>query len=62
MILNGQTSFPQKLLLTDRQVSKLANMKLPKIHLSETVQSGEFLVRLLAPLMKNILNCSLKAF
>ena len=58
---NNKTNFPHKLLVTDRQVSKLhkaftnnssANMKLSKSHLSKIVQSRRFLARLLEPLIK----------
>ena len=58
---NNKTNFPHKLLVTDRQVSKLhkaftntssANMKLSKAHLSKIVQSRRFLARLLEPLIK----------
>ena len=47
---NNETNFPQKFLLTDRQVSKLceafennssANIKSSKTQLSKIVQSGE---------------------
>ena len=58
---NDVTNFSHKLILTGRQVSKLcktfannlsANIKLPKTQLSKKVQSGGFLGRLLAPLLK----------
>ena len=58
---NDKTNFPQKLLLTDRQDSKLckalannssANMKLPKTEICKIVQSGEFLGRRPEPLLK----------
>ena len=61
MIGNNKTNFPHKLLLTDRQVSSLckffashssADIKLSKTHLSKMKQSGEFLCRLLGPLLK----------
>ena len=61
MIGDNETNFPHKLLLTNRQVSKLckafanhlsANMKLPKTQLSKMIQSGGFLGRLLGPLLK----------
>ena len=64
MIANfrDKTNFPYKLVLTDRQVLKLSkpyasnlstNLKLQKNKLSKTVQTGEFLGRVLAPLLKN---------
>ena len=58
---NDETNFPHKLLLTDRQVSKLrkafmnnslAKIKLQKTQLSKIVQSGGFLGRRLGPLLK----------
>ena len=58
---NGKTSFPHKLLLTDRRVSRLGkafannsstNIKLSKTSLSKIVQSGKLLSRLLGPLLK----------
>ena len=57
----GETNFPHKLLLTNRQVSNLcktfanhlsADIKLSKTQLSKTIQSGGFLGRLLGPLLK----------
>ena len=56
MIGDNQTNFPHKLLLTNRQVSNLqkafanhssANIKLSKTQLSNLIQSGGFLGRLL---------------
>ena len=56
-----ETNFPLKLLLTDRQFSRLrkafannlsANIKLSKTELSKIVQSGEFLVRLCGRLLE----------
>ena len=56
-----ETNFPQKLLLTDRQVAilhkafaknLLANIKLSKSRLSKTVQSGRFLGKHFALLLK----------
>ena len=53
---NGETNFPHKLLLTDRQVAKLrktfannasANIKLSKTQLSKIVELGGFLGRIL---------------
>ena len=58
---NDETNFLYKLLFTDRQVSRLckalanissANMKVSKTQLSKIAQSGEFLGRLLEPLLK----------
>ena len=52
IVSNDETNFPLKLLLTDIQSFKIrkrfainssANMKLSKIELSKTVQSGRFL-------------------
>ena len=60
MIGDSETSFPHKLLLTDRQVSNLhkafannssTDIKLSKIQLSKMIQSGGFLGRLLSPLL-----------
>ena len=53
---NGETNFPHKLLLTDRQVAKLrktfannasTNIKLSKTQLSKIVKLGGFLGRIL---------------
>ena len=53
---NGETNFPHKLLLTDRQVAKLrktfannasTNIKLSKTQLSKIVELGGFLGRIL---------------
>ena len=68
---NGETNFPNKILLTDRLVSNLridfannllANIKLSKTQLHKIAQSSQFLGRRLGlslktvlPLMKNIL-------
>ena len=61
MIGDNEINFPHKLLLTNRQVSKLhkafanhlsADIKLSKTQLSKMVQSGGFLGRLLGPLLK----------
>ena len=58
---DDEINFPQKLLLTDRQVSNpgraFANnastvFKLPKTQLSKTIQSTGFLGRLLGTLLK----------
>ena len=62
MIGDNETNFPQKLLLTNRQVSNLreafenhlsADIKLSKTQLSKMIQSGGFLGRLLGPLLKS---------
>ena len=61
MIGDNETNFPHKLLLTNRQVSNLCkafanksptDIKLSKAQLSEMMQSGGFLGRLLGPLLK----------
>ena len=61
MIGDNETNFPHKLFLTNKQVSNLrkafanhlsANTKLSKTQLSKRIQSGEFLGRLLRPLLK----------
>ena len=61
MIGNNETNFPHELLLTDRQVSSIrksfennssADIKFSKTQLSKMVQSGEFLGKLLGPLLK----------
>ena len=58
---NDENNFLQKLLLTNKQVSKLrkvfvnnfsANLKLSKTQLHKIGQSGEFLGRILGPLLK----------
>ena len=58
---NDENNFPQKLLLTNTQVSKLrktfanfssANIKLSKAQLHKIGQSGGFLGRRLGPLLK----------
>ena len=58
---NDETNFPHKLLLTDRQVSNirkafanhsLIEIKFSKTQLSKMIQSGGFLGKLLAPLLK----------
>ena len=70
---NDENNFPHKLLLTNTQVSRLpkdfangssANVKLSKIQLHKTGQSGRFLGRFLGPLLKtglpltgNVLKC-----
>ena len=61
MIGDGETLFPHKILLINRQVSNLrkgfanhlsADIKLSKTQLSKIIQSGGFLGRLLHPLLK----------
>ena len=61
MVGDNETNFPQKLLLTNRQVSNLrqafanllsADIKLSKTQLSKMIQSGGFLGKLLGPLLK----------
>ena len=61
MIGDNQTTFPHKLLLTNRQVANLRkaftnylspDIKLSKTQLSKMIQSGGFLRRLLGPLLK----------
>ena len=58
---DDETKFPNKLLLTDRQVSNIcksfennssADIKFSKTQLSKIVQSGGFLGKLLGPLLK----------
>ena len=62
MISDNETNFPHKLLLTNRQVANLrkafanclpTDIKLSKTQLSNMIQSGGFLGRLLSPLLKN---------
>ena len=62
MIGDNETNFPHKLLLTNRQVANLrkafanclpTDIKLSKTQLSNMIQSGGFLGRLLNPLLKN---------
>ena len=61
MIGDNKTNFPNKLLLTNKQVSNLrkafanhssADIRLSKTQLSKMIQSGGFLGRLLGPLLK----------
>ena len=61
MISDDETNFPDKLLLTNRQVENLCkafvnksptDIKLSKTQLSRMIQSGGFLGRLLGPLLK----------
>ena len=58
---DDETNFPNKLLLTNRQVANLrrafanhslTDIKLPKTQLSKMIQSSGFLGRLLRPLLK----------
>ena len=66
---NDETNFPHKLLLTDRQVSKLckafannssANIKLSKTQISKIVQSGQFLGKLDISLAKSVFEAEIK--
>ena len=61
MICDNETNFPHQLLLTNRQVANIhkafannsfVDIKLSKTQLSKMIQSGEFLGRLLGPLLK----------
>ena len=61
MVGDNETNFPQKLLLTNRQVSNLRktfpnhlsdDIKLSKTQLSKMIQLRGFLGRLLGPLLK----------
>ena len=61
MIGDNETSFPHKLLLTNRQVANLrkafenylsTNIQLSKTQLTKMIQSGGFVGRLLGPLLK----------
>ena len=61
MIGDNETNFPHKFLLTDRQVTNLrksfashssTDIKLSKTQLSKMIQSGGFLSKLLAQLLK----------
>ena len=61
MIGDDETNFPHKSLLTNRQVSNFrkafanylsTDIKLSKTQLSKMIQSGDFLGRLLGPLLK----------
>ena len=60
MIGDDETNFPHKLLLTNRQVANLpktfadkssTNIKFSKTKISKMIKSGEFLGRLLGPLL-----------
>ena len=67
-----KTNFPHKLLLNNRQVANLrkafasqtsTDVKLPKTQLSRMIQSGGFLGRLLAPLLRTglpLMKCVIK--
>ena len=59
---SDDTNFPHEILLTNRQVANLrkafanytsTDIKLSKTQLAKMIQSGEFLDRLLGPLLKN---------
>ena len=61
MIGDNETIFPHDLLLTNRQAASVSkaftnssptDIKLSKSQLSKVIQSGEFLGRLLGPLLK----------
>ena len=61
MIGDNESSFPHKLLLTNRQVANLrkafenylpVDLKLSKTHVSKMIQSAGILGRLLGPLLK----------
>ena len=61
MIGDNETSFPHKLLLTNRQVENLrkafdekssTDIKLSRTQISKMIKSGGFLGRLLGPLLK----------
>ena len=61
MISDNEPDFPDRLLLTNRQVANLrkvfaknssSKIKLSKTQLSKMIQSGGFLGRLLGPLVK----------
>ena len=58
MVSDEETNFPQKLLLTNRQVENLRkaffsnDIKLWKTQISKLIQSGGILARLLGPLLK----------
>ena len=64
MIGDNESNFPDKLLLTNRQVANLrktfanhlsTDIKLSKTQLTKMIQSGGFLGRLLGPLLKTAL-------
>ena len=61
MVGDDETNFPHELLLTNRHVANLrkafanylpTDIKLSKTQISKMIQSGEFLGRLLGPLVK----------
>ena len=61
MIGDDETNFPDKLVLTNRQVSNLrkafadkssTDIKLSKTQISKMIQSGGYPCRLLGPLLK----------
>ena len=61
MIGNNETNFPHELLLINRQVASIrkafasnspTDIKFSKSQFSEIIQSGQFLSRLLGPLLK----------
>ena len=61
MIGDDETNFPDKLVLTNRQVSNLrkafadkssTDIKLSKTQISKMIQSGGYSCRLLGPLLK----------
>ena len=61
MIVDNETNFPHKLLLTNRQVANLrkafanhlsTDIKLSKTQLSKMIQPGGFLGKLLGPLLR----------
>ena len=69
MVGDNETNFPHKPLLTNRQVENLrmafankssTDINLLKTQLSEMVQSGGFLGRLLGPLTENRINFNKK--
>ena len=78
MIGDNESNFPDKLLLTNRQVANLrktfanhlsTDIKLSKTQLTKMIQSGGFLGRLLGPLLKtglplilNVIKPSAKTF
>ena len=62
---DDETNFPRKILLTNIQVANLSkafdnntstNIELSKTQLSKMIQLGEFLGRLLGPLLKTTKN------
>ena len=68
---DDETNFPRKLLLTNRQVANLrkafvnhtsTDLKLSKTQLSNMIQLGGFLDRLLGPLLRTALPLVKKVF